>query len=81
MLNKCPICGEKAMKKGKIQVWDKVYWTPQNEERHGLGIYKSSKNSILIADYNFFDIVNGAVLEADYCFACKKIIINARKSN
>lgn len=78
----CPYCG-KAMKKGKIQVNDQIFWTPEGENRHNLindalGVWAKTKNSILLSELTPFI---GSEIKADYCQKCQKIIIDILNNN
>lgn len=73
----CPYCG-KAMKDGKIQVRDRLYWTPEGEDRqsminNALGVWGKTKNSVLLSEITPFI---GSETKAFYCPKCQKIIID-----
>lgn len=73
----CPYCG-KAMRLGKIQVNDQLFWTPEGENRQSpindaLGVFATTKNSIKLSILTPFI---GSEIKAQYCQKCQKILID-----
>ena len=69
---KCPYCND-DMEFGYIKAaGEKLSWTPENEKRP-MTRWGISKNGIELGAYSFF---SGSCVNAAYCPACKKVIIN-----
>ena len=69
---KCPYCNIE-MKRGSIDVYDTLSWSPEGESRKGSIKYSIARGGILLAK---FFLISPASKEAFYCISCKKIIID-----